>query len=137
MTVLFIDSDILLDIILNRAPFYSSSAKILALTDDPGFICCTTVHTLLNVHYVTKRQLDAKTANKAVELLVGKLRIISEGKELIEQALASSFSDFEDAVQHFAALSAKASYIITRNIKDYKNSTIPVLTAEQFLRTII
>lgn len=137
MTVLFVDSDILLDIILNRAPLYSSSAKILALADDPGFTCCTTVHTLLNVHYVTKRQLDGNTANKAVALLVSKLHIISEGKELVEQALASSFSDFEDAVQHFAALSAEASYIITRNIKDYKNATIPVLTTEQFLRKII
>jgi hypothetical protein len=48
----------------------------------------------------------------------------------------SSFADFEDAVQYYAAISAKADAIITRNTKDYKHASIPVLTAEQFLKTL-
>jgi predicted nucleic acid-binding protein len=133
---LFLDSDILLDVILDRTPHYVFSGRVLLLADNPGFHCCTTVHALLNVHYVTKRHLDLKSANEAVALLFNKVYIIPEDGTTIEQAMKSDFKDFEDAVQYFAAKSAGADAIITRNIKDYKNSTIPVLTAEQFLNTL-
>lgn len=137
MKILFIDSDVLLDVILNRAPHYSSSTKILALADRPDFLCGTTVHALLNVHYVTKKHIGLESANQAIKLLFKKLDIITENKAIVGQAISSEFLDFEDAVQHFAAVNAKADAIITRNIKDYKHAIIPVLTPEQFLRTIL
>ena len=62
--------------------------------------------------------------------------IIEVGELIIDSALKSRLNDFEDAVQYYTAKSAKADFIITRNIKDYKQSTIPVFTAEQFLRTL-
>lgn len=137
MKFLFIDSDILLDAILNRSPYYMSAAKVLALAGGTEFSCCTTVHSLLNVHQVIQRAYDKPTANNAVKLLIERLQIIMEGKEVVDQALASNFTDFEDAVQYFAASNASCDMIITRNTKDYKNSNIPVLTAEQFLREIL
>ncbi|MEO3404081.1 PIN domain-containing protein [Mucilaginibacter sp. CAU 1740] len=133
---LFLDSDILLDVILDRIPHYEFSGQVLLLADQPDFYCCTTVHALLNVHYVTKRHLGLKIANEAVVVLFNKVHIIPEDSTTIEQAMQSDFKDFEDAVQYFAAKSAGADAIITRNIKDYTNSTIPVLTAEQFLNTL-
>lgn len=95
------------------------------------------MHSLLNIHYITKKYLSSADANKAVSLLIEKLEIISEDKAIIEKAVKSDFSDFEDAVQYFAAQNVKADIIITRNVKDYKNATIPVLTAEQFLETLV
>lgn len=137
MSVIFIDSDILIDVILDRVPHYDSSIQILVLADLPGFNCCTSVHSLLNIHYVVKRHLGLPGANKAVEILLKKLAVITENKDTVAQAIKSDFDDFEDAVQFYAAKSANADFIITRNVKDYKQSTIPVLTAEQFLRTIL
>jgi hypothetical protein len=136
MSVIFVDSDILLDVILDRIPFYDSSVRILLLADQSEFSCCTAVHSLLNVHYVTKRKLGLPEADKAIKLLIGKITIVSEDQTTVDQAIQSGFTDFEDAVQFFAAKSVNADYIITRNLKDYKESTIPVLTAEQFLRTL-
>lgn len=135
MSIIFIDSDILLDVILDRTTHYISSSQILLLADLSGFNCCTTVHELLNIHYVTKRHLGVKYADEAIKLLVEKLHILTEDVNTVKLAITSNFSDFEDAVQYYAAKSAKADFIITRNTKDYKQSDIPVLTAEQFLRT--
>jgi len=65
-----------------------------------------------------------------------KLSIVTENDTLIHEALKSPFNDFEDAVQYYAAVTANADYIITRNTKDYKHADIPALTAEQFLQTL-
>jgi predicted nucleic acid-binding protein len=136
MKLVFIDSDVLLDVILNRVIFYTSSAQILSLPIETGFTLCTSVHTLLNIHYFAKKQLGAQEAKQAVTLLTEQLQIISEDVSIVKQAIISDFKDFEDAVQYYAAKSAGADVIITRNIKDYKESTILVLTAEQFLSTL-
>jgi len=136
MKMAFIDSDVLLDVILGRELFYATSAQILSLPENSGYKCCTSVHTLLNVHYFTKKNLGAKMAKEAIQLLISQLQIIPENVIIVNEAIVSDFSDFEDAVQFYAAKSADADFIITRNVKDYKHSTIPVLTAEQFLRTL-
>ena len=136
MKLAFVDSDILLDVILDREPFYTISAQVLSLPGSSGFKCCTSVHTLLNVHYLTQKHHGKEIAIASVKLLLSKLQIISEDVSIVDQAVVSDFSDFEDAVQFYAAKSANADFIITRNTKDYKHSTIPVLTAEQFLRTL-
>jgi predicted nucleic acid-binding protein len=135
MKVLFIDSDILLDTILMRQPHFSNSFDVVALASNSDYKCCTSVHSLLNIHYSTKKAFDERSARQAIRVLTEQLNIIQEDKNIIDQAITSNFSDFEDAVQYYAAKSAKADFIITRNIKDYKQSDIPVLTAEQFLRT--
>lgn len=75
-------------------------------------------------------------ANNAIKILLGKLAVITEDKGVVEQAISSNFTDFEDAVQFYAAKSANADFIITRNTKDYTQSTISVLTAEHFLREL-
>ena len=138
MRSIFIDSGILLDIILERYPYYEWALGILLLVDQnqKTYSACTSVHSLLNAHYLTKKYSGEKSARNSIRLLVNKLDIITEDRKIVENALASGFSDFEDAVQYHAAISVKADVIITRNIKDYKQSTIPVLTAEQFLRSL-
>jgi predicted nucleic acid-binding protein len=134
--ILFIDSDILLDIILIREQHFNASVEVLTLADDDKYECCTSVHSLLNIHYSTKKLFGEKSARQSIKMLTEKFKIISEDVNTVKQAIQSNFSDFEDAVQYYTAISAKADVIITRNIKDYKQSTIPVLTAEQFLRTL-
>lgn len=136
MKKLFIDSDILLDTILIRQPHFNDSAEVVRLADNDDYVCCTSVHSLLNIHYFLKKALGENLARQAVSVLTEKLEIISENVNIVNQAVGSNFSDFEDAVQFYAAKSVNADYIITRNTKDYKESTIPVYTAGQFLRPL-
>jgi len=133
---IFIDSDILLDVFLNRFPYYNSSADVLLLAENNSYSFCTSVHALLNVHYLAKKTFGEKNARAAIKIISTKLAIITEDNEIVQDAIDSDFSDFEDAVQYYTAISAKCDIIITRNVKDYKQSAIPVLTAEQFLRTL-
>lgn len=136
MITLFVDSDILLDIILLRQPFFGASAEILELPNAYAAKCFASVHSILNVHYSAKKMHGEQITRYALKTLMEKLSIVTENDTIIQEALNSPFTDFEDAVQYYAALSINADYIITRNTKDYTHSTIPVLTAEQFLQTL-
>lgn len=133
--ILFIDSDIILDIILQRKPHFQASADLLNICSSKKITGYTSVHSILNVHYLAKKIHGERLTRSAIEEITKIIAIISEDSTLIFKALTSDFSDFEDAVQYYAALSANAEVIITRNIKDYKNSVLPVFTAEQFLNS--
>ncbi len=136
MKSIFLDSDVLLDLVLERYPFYEWALGIFFLIDKKQYLGCTSVHSLLNIHYLAKKAYGEKSARASIKLLSTKLNIIQEDISIVEKAIESNFIDFEDAVQYYTAISAKTDFIVTRNIKDYKQSLIPVLTAEQFLRTL-
>ncbi|GAA4319604.1 PIN domain-containing protein [Mucilaginibacter gynuensis] len=136
MKSIFIDSDILLDALLKREPFDIWAKGVLMLLDNGEYTGCTSVHSLLNTHYIVKKHVGEKAARASIKVLAQKLNILTEDAAVVDQAIASVFSDLEDAVQYYTAVNGRADVIITRNIKDYKNSAIPVLTAEQFLRTL-
>ena len=136
MKLLFIDSDVLLDVILIRDLHFNNSAEIMKLAGNEKYMFCTSVHCLLNIHYATKKRVGEKLARQAVKALTEKLTIVTEDFKIVEQAINSDFTDFEDAVQFYAAKSIAADIIITRNTKDYKQCTIPVSTPDEFLRTL-
>jgi len=131
----FVDSDIISDALLRREPFYLPAINLLDLAHEGQIELCVSSVAFVNVNYFL---LKASLTNR-IELLL-RLRsimpVINVNESIIDLGLKSTFSDFEDAVQYYAAVSAKADYIITRNTKDYTHSAIPVLTAEQFLQTL-
>lgn len=131
--IVFIDSDILLDVLLVRQPYFGAAPEILETSPNKKVQCCTSVHSLLNTHYIAKKHYSEQATRQALLKLLLELQVVTEDSTIIHRALSSSFSDFEDAVQYYAATNVKADYIITRNLKDYRRSDIPVLTAEQFL----
>ena len=136
MKSIFFDSDILLDLILVRHPFYDWALGAFLLFENKEYTGYASVHSLLNVHYMAKKKSGEKSARASIKLLSTKLTIINEDGLIVDKAIESPFSDFEDAVQYYAAISANCDVIVTRNIKDYKQATIPVLTAEQFLKKL-
>jgi len=130
---LFLDSDVILDILLMRPSHYQPAANLIALAGQYMFI--TSSVAFVNVHYFLDK-FDRKNKMSLLAILRPIVSIVEVGEHVIDMALKSNLPDFEDAVQYYAAISANANFIITRNIKEYKRSTIPVLTAEQFLRTL-
>lgn len=134
---LFVDSDIFLDLLLERDLFYKYAEVLLVECAKLQIELHTSALIIANVYYLLSKRYGKDGAKKQLRLLLSKVNMLPCDKQAIDFALNSSFSDFEDAIQHFIATDNKCDAIITRNIKDYKHSTIPVLTAEHFLRGII
>lgn len=133
---LFIDSDIILDLFLQRQPFFKFSQVLLNGTV-PDCELTTSALILANVHYLIRKHVNKVTAKNIIKEITDILQVFSFEEQHILSAINSDHADFEDSIQYYIALQNHCDVIITRNIKDYKNSTIPVLTAEQFLRTIL
>lgn len=133
---IFLDTNVMLDLLGERIPFYKPIAKIATLADK-GLI--TIVVSALSYATVSYFLTKFENGEKAKEKL-RKFRIISEvcslDEIIIEKGLNSSMPDFEDSLQYFSALKADCNILITRNGKDFRVSQIPVMTAEEYLISI-
>lgn len=130
---IFIDTNIMLDLLGERKPYYDSIAKLATLADK-GQI--TMVVSALS--YATVNYFLLKYENAAISMdKLRKFKIIAEicklDDPIIEKGLNSNFSDFEDALQYFSALQSDCSILITRNGKDFKEAQLPIMTAEEYL----
>ncbi|TSD62980.1 PIN domain-containing protein [Inquilinus sp. KBS0705] len=134
---LFIDSDIILDMLVTRKPFSMYAEMLLEEKKLSGITLSTSTLIIANINYILTKAIGKPEAKESVKRITNLLEIFSFEKDAIESALSGAFTDFEDAIENHIALKHKCDVIITRNIKDYKQATIPVLTAEQFLRTIL
>jgi predicted nucleic acid-binding protein len=132
---IFFDSDVLLDAALRREPFYLSSINLLELCNGSNFKAVTSANAFLNTYYFLAK-LTPLTKIQSLKRLRNIVSIADVNEKMVDLAFGSNFIDFEDAVQFYAAKATNADFIITRNIKDYKQSDIPVFTAEQFLKTL-
>lgn len=135
---IFIDSDIILDVLLKREDCYENSYALFLLCQEDEAVLYTSSSIILNIQYVGGKLLSKKAAAKIIYYLIENfIEIINPTKQTILKAYNSDFSDYEDAVQYFTAKdSGLIDYVITRNVKDYKkeNNGVPVLTPAQFLK---
>jgi len=130
-----LDTNVVLDVLLNRHPFSDDSAQVMAMVDRSevqGFLSATTVTT---IHYLLAKYLDSNRSIKQVRLLLSLFEIAPVNRVVLENALAHS-PDYEDAVIIEAAQHAGVEYIVTRNIKDFKKSVIPVYTPAGFIQAL-
>ena len=136
MPKVFIDSDVLLDVLARRLPFYFDSAAILSLAERKSIEAFTTSIVIANIFYILRK---IKTKVIAIERL-RKLRIfisiIFVTENIIDKALVSNFKNFEDAIQYFASSDNELGFIITRNKADYKQRKITVCTPTEFLEIV-
>lgn len=133
---IFIDSDILLDILLKRDPFYRFGQKLLNKGKNKEIEISTSALIIANIYYIIVRVLGKNEAKDKVKKLLKILTVLPLDADCITLAMNSNFSDIEDAMQHFIAMQNQCDVIITRNLKDYKKSLLPIMSAEQYLRTI-
>jgi predicted nucleic acid-binding protein len=133
---LFIDTNVMMDLLGERVPHYESIAKVATLADKGKIKMVVSAFSYPTVYYL----LSKFESSEKVKEKLRKFRIISEVSDLdeitIEKGLASNFKDFEDALQYHCALKAECDILLTRNVKDFKESTIPVMSAEEFLQSI-
>lgn len=133
----FIDSDVLLDFFLNREPFSDHSAALLDQCERGNMIGITSPLVLSNIYYILRQKTSSEKVLKCVHFCIDLLQIVTMDRESVLAALDSGFSDFEDSLQYGAASQDNSiQCIVTRNIKDYRKSTLPVHTPAGFLAVI-
>lgn len=132
----FIDTDVILDFMIVKPPFVMDTARLFALAEKKKIALCTTGLVFSNAYYILRKLGPHKKVTAKLNQLSKYVDIIGLSKIAVKNALESEFTDFEDALQHYAALSENATVIITRNIKDYKHSELAVLTPDQYLKSL-
>ncbi|PJB13253.1 MAG: PIN domain nuclease [Flavobacteriales bacterium CG_4_9_14_3_um_filter_40_17] len=137
MKKIFVDTNIVIDLLSRREPFFEEAASLFSLADKKQIELSVSSLTIANTSYALLRQMDS---NKAKSIL-RKLRLIVKILQLDDKIIGltlndETFSDFEDGLQYFTAIENGQDLIITRNLKDFKNSKLPILTAKQFIETI-
>jgi len=133
MSKAFIDTDVILDFMIAREPFAMDAARIFSLSEKKQISICTTGLVFSNAYYILRKLGSHQKVMEKLSQLAKLVDIISLSKIAVLQALDSKFGDFEDALQHYAALSENVKTIITRNVKDFRNSELAVLTPDQYL----
>ena len=136
MQKVLIDTDVILDFFFDRKPFSDNAAQILALCESKEIKGYVTSVIISNVYYLLKQTATHEKVVENLIQLISITEVLTTDKAIINKALNSKFKDFEDALQNFTAeLSGEVDLIITRNTKDFKNSSLGIMTPENYLKT--
>lgn len=134
MQRVLIDTDVILDFFFDRKPFSDHAARVLSLCESKEIIAYVTSVIISNVYYILRQNARHEKVIEKLRVLVSITEILNCDKTVISKALDSKFTDFEDAIQNYSAeLSGKVDVILTRNIKDFKNGALSVMTPENYL----
>ncbi len=134
MDTILIDTDIILDFFFDRKPYSDDAAEILNLCEENKIKGFVTPVIISNVYYLLRKIGKPDIVIEKIKQLLTIIDVAQMDKVVVLNALNSNFKDFEDALQHFAALENKAiNIILTRNTKDFNKSTLAVMTPETYL----
>ena len=130
----FVDTNVLIDVIAKRQPFYDDSAAIWTLAEQDQIIGLVSAISFNNVYYVVRRLEDSRKARRALELLRDTFQVMACDQQVLNQAIEAKFKDFEDAVQYVSAVRASADCLVSRNPDHFPTAKdCPVLTPTEFL----
>ncbi|MEO0554075.1 MAG: PIN domain-containing protein [Bacteroidota bacterium] len=136
MKRLFLDTNVVIDLLGERLPFYNSIAVIASMSDRKEVELVISALSFSTVYYVLSKYENPTI----VRLKLSKIKTLSKISDLtdliIEKGLISNFSDFEDSLQYYSAPEKNCDIIITRNAKDFKRSELPLMTADEYLVSI-
>jgi len=131
-----IDTNVIVDVLTGREPFFDDSSMVLDRAERGEFvawICATTVTTIF---YLVRRHLGSEETVARIRDLTTICSLAPVNHSVIDSALGSRFTDFEDAVLHEAAVLAGADCIVTRNTPDFRESSLVVYSPQQFLAAL-
>ena len=130
---IFIDSDIILDVLAERGSFYKPAAELFDLGVAKKLDLYTTAVVLANVFYIIRKKNGVDKSREHLKKLRLILGILPINEKTVDDVLVSKITDFEDGLQYFSAREHSIPVIITRNTKDYREKDVAVLSAEEFL----
>ena len=128
----FVDTNVFLDVVFSR---HQPSAQFFQAAQEESVGLCLSLKTVMDFDYFVKDSFPKEQMKSMLSDLVTMHQLLPTTKQNVVDAISSRFSDFEDAVQHFTALSEPGmEAIITRNKRDYRNSRLPVYTPDEFVK---
>ena len=130
---LMIDTNILLDVLCAREKFLKRSLSVWRLCEDESVTGCISAVSVPNIIYILRKEIDPEKITLIVERLSNIFEITDLRESDLKAAAAMHSRDFEDAVHMCQAKRIGADYIITRNVKDFKDSPVPAVSPEEFL----
>ncbi len=136
MKKIFLDSDVLLDLLLDREPFADYIAKIIEHSLSSNIQLCVSPITITNINYIIEKLENRKKAAAKRRKILKLVQVENVGQLIITKASDSKFKDFEDAVQNYCAEESEHQIILTRNTKDYKESDLSILTPKEYLAKV-
>ena len=129
MKHIFMDTNVVIDFLADRQPFSLPAARLFDLAVSGKVRIYISAVSYNNIYYVLRQSLTNNATVKLLEELAEMTEITDVTKAIIRQSLKTDFKDYEDAIQYYCALSMpQIDFIVTRNTKDFKKSTLPVLT---------
>lgn len=135
MKNVFVDTNILIDLLADRTPFSKFAIAIFDLAERKQVRLFTSSHSYATTHYLLKKHVAETELRQLLFSLLDFITLIPVDASIIRKSLLSRHKDFEDAVQIFAAASiANMDFIVTRNLKDFKEAEIPALSPDEVLR---
>lgn len=129
----FIDTDVILDFLLDRKPFSDQIGQLFQLSIDSDLKLCVSPTTITNINYIIGRIENKNQANLKTKKILKLVMVENVCQTTVNKAIQSKFKDFEDGVQNFCAIEANHNILITRNIKDYKESELAILSPTEYL----
>ncbi len=133
MKRVLVDTNIVLDLLAKREDFYREAQVLFSRAGEKTLALYVSALTFANVYYILSQQLKPGKVREILRQLKQFVRILPLNEKIIDLSLHSGFKDFEDAIQYKTATENRLEAIITRNLKDFKLSELPVFTAKQFL----
>lgn len=133
MDRLFIDTNIVIDLLQKRESFYEEAQELFTLGDEKKVKLFISSLTIANTHFVLLKHHNTHDVRKILSKFKVLVDVLSLDDKIVELALTSDQKYFEDAIQYYTAIENNADIIITRNKKDFKRLNIPILTAKEYL----
>ena len=135
MDKILVDTNIVLDLLAKRESFLIEAQELFTLSDKKKIKLFVSSLTFANTYYVLSQSLKIENTRKILRKFKVLVEVLPMDDKIIDLSLDSEFNDFEDAIQYYSAIENDLDLIITRNLKDFKQSKIPVLTAKDYLAT--
>ncbi len=129
----FVDTDVILDLLTQRTPYFHFAALLFTFAEMKKIILYTSPSVFINAFYILRKHLGIAEAKKALMRLRLLIHVIDADEKIIDLACLSDFSDLEDAVQYYTSQQHRLGTLITRNIKDYKVKDMIIQSPETYL----
>lgn len=132
---LFFDTNVLLDHLLDRAPFADDATELWSMAERHEVSGCISAVSFNFVYYIVRHHAGERAARRAINGLRDVFEINEVDAQIINQAIDSDFADFEDAIQHACAVRAGATHLVTRDLSGFRRSEVPVVAPDSYLST--
>lgn len=135
MKSVFVDTNILIDLLADRPPFSKFAIEIFSLAEKNKVKLFTSSHSFATTHYLLKKHISESELRQILYSLLDFIHIVAVDLDIVRKSLLSTHKDFEDAIQIFAATSIdELDFIVTRNLKDFKNAGVEALPPDELLK---